>query len=100
AIAEVFAAPRRGIAAYDQLFRSYLRPTSFDAVFGDWVAANALGDATLDDGRFGYRNNLVVNPTTEPGPALRASVVGRAAQLGATYYRIEPTAASTLAFTG
>src|SRR5262249_47614574 len=68
ALATVIAEPGRGIAAYEQLFRSYLQPTTFDAVFGDWVAANVLGNLTLDDGHFGYRGNFKVDARVHPGP--------------------------------
>jgi immune inhibitor A len=100
AFAPVFAAPGRGVAAYDQLFRSYQQPTTFDAVFGDWVAANVLDDPALDDGHYGYQRNLKFIPNVEPGPTMSSSVGGQATQLGTTYHRVTPTRTSTLDFTG
>lgn len=96
----VFSDRGRGIAAYDSAFRSYFRPTTFNDVFADWVAANALSDYSLDDGHFGYRSKIQVNPSVTPGPVHGTSVAGKATQYGTTYYQVQPTAAAKLTFTG
>lgn len=43
----------RGLQAVDNLLQSRGEP-GVDSVFADWVVANFLFDATLDDGRYGY----------------------------------------------
>ncbi len=53
AIAEIVASPSNGIVGIDEVLRS--RGTAFDQVFGEWVAANAIGDPSLGDGRYGYQ---------------------------------------------
>jgi anti-sigma factor RsiW len=90
----------RGPAAYDEVFHHRTPPTSFDAVFADWVAANVLDAPSLDDGRYGYRSGIALHPAELPGPTLGQSIGGQATQFGATYYHVQPSTPATLAFTG
>ncbi len=98
-IGKLVAEPGRGTDAFAQLFAS-LRPSrSFDDVFAAWVAANAVNDLTLDDGRYGYKG-LTLHLQVQPGPSLGQTTKGRATQFGATYYQIAPASAAILRFQG
>lgn len=99
AIGDVIAEPARGIASFERFFRAQSPPTTFDQVFADWVAANALDDPSLGHGQYGYKS-LKLTPTLDPGPAMGSTLSGQAHQFGTDYYEIKPTAPATIVFDG
>lgn len=98
-IGQIIAEPDRGMASFERFFQTLRPPRTFDQVFADWVAANVLNDSSLEGGRYGYQG-LRFAVSVEPGPRLGQAVTGTAYQYGATYYRLEPTGAATIRFTG
>lgn len=98
-IGKVIAEPSRGMVSFERFFQTLKPPRTFDQVFADWVAANALDDPTLADGRFGY-HSLHLSVAIQPGPSIGANVTGKANQYGATYYRIQPAGPTTITFSG
>ncbi|HVB97078.1 MAG TPA: hypothetical protein VNG11_05055 [Chloroflexota bacterium] len=98
-IGKVIAEPARSIDSFQTFFASLKPPTGFNAVFADWVAANALDDSSLDNGKYGYRN-LSLSIQMAPGPTVGSTVSGSVTEYGADYYRIQTTAPATLVFTG
>ncbi|MBX6770545.1 MAG: immune inhibitor A [Chloroflexi bacterium] len=99
AIGKIIAEPARGIDSFEQFFHTMNPPRSFEDVFADWVAANALDDPTLDSGRYGY-HSLHLAITVHDGPPVGGQVTGQVHQFGATYYRIQVDRPATLIFTG
>src|SRR5579883_1199174 len=98
AIGKIIAEPARGIDSFEQFFHTMNPSRSFEDVFADWVAANALDDPTLDSGRYGYQS-LHLAITVHDGPPVGGQVTGQVHQFGATYYRIQVDRPATLIFT-
>ncbi|HLH74695.1 MAG TPA: hypothetical protein VKX96_15515, partial [Chloroflexota bacterium] len=98
-IGKVIAEPARGIDSFARFFQSLQPPRSFDSVFADWIAANALDDPSLDNGRYGY-DGLGLNPEIAAGPTVGSTISGSVTEYGTNYYRIETTSPATLVFTG
>ncbi len=99
AVGRATAEPGRGIAAFDEFFQTLHPSRSFDDVFADWIAANALNDTSFDEGRLGY-HSLAFHPTVLTGPARSKSVNGVASQFGATYFSVAPLQDGRLSFAG
>ena len=99
AIGKVVAEPSRGMASFDRFFHALSPPRTFDDVFANWVAANALDDPSLAGGHFGYRS-LPLHMLVQPGPSVGAPLKGEASQFGASYYRVQATDPVTLSFSG
>lgn len=98
-IGRIVAEPERGMASFQRFFQTLRPALTFDDVFANWVAANALDDPSLDHGRFGYRA-LTVTPLVRPGPAVGGVLDGVAHQFGADYYQIQPSGPATIVFHG
>ena len=54
-IGKVIASPGRGMAAFSPVLQAAKPPTTFNQVFGDWVAANVVDNSSALGGRYGYQ---------------------------------------------
>ena len=98
-IGKVVAEPDRGMASFERFFQAIRPARTFDQVFADWVAANALDDPVLDHAQLGY-HGLRLSLSITPGPAMSAALTGTVHQFGTDYYSIRPTGPATLEFSG
>jgi immune inhibitor A len=61
-ITAIVQSPANGIDGIDAVLQE--EGSSFETIFGDWVAANAIGDTSVGDGRYGYQT-ADINPAPD-----------------------------------
>jgi hypothetical protein len=98
-VGQAIRSPGRDLATFDPVLKVLSSPHSFDDVFADWVAANALDDSSLAGGRYGYKG-LTLHLAVQPGPQPGQQLHELASQLGAAYFHVAADVPSHLKFIG
>ena len=89
AVSEFVQTEADGPRAFDEVLAD--EGITFDELFADWVVANWVDDATLEDGRFGYQESLERAPTPEEAVERYPQVdSGEIHQYGTDYIHFEP----------
>lgn len=108
AISELVQTEADGVRGIEEVLAIYSEPTqqlTFNQFFADWTVANLLDDSTLEDGRYGYTDDIAISPaiaaTVQSYPYHASNDVY---QYGTDYIRFTPTLESlgtlTLDFSG
>lgn len=86
AMADLVGAGGRGLQTVEQYGRRRIVGSDARDLFRDWLVANLVDDASLEDGRYGYPDLSVqlaaAQQLAPDGPAIQATV----SQFGADYY--------------
>lgn len=97
------ADPANGMTSVDEVLHNLGAPYNADQVFLDWVIANYLQDASLDQGRYGYRNVVDDLPFFAPTEILgecNTTWTGTVHQYGVDYIQLDCNEPFTLIFQG
>ena len=106
---QLVADPENGMEAVDTVLAALGKttpdgqPLTHVDVFADWVLANYIGDASIDDGRYGYATKKDVG-RADPNDRIRDcsgyQERGTVAQFAADYFLLDCPGTYTLDFTG
>ena len=97
------ADPANGMASVDRVLHNLGAPYNADQVFLDWAIANYLQDATLDQGRYGYRQVVSALPAFRPTEILgecNTTWSDTVHQYGVDYLQLDCNQTFTLTFQG
>ena len=96
AIRALTAEPRNGLAGVTEALRSLgIAEADGDALFADWLLANALDAEDWPDPRYAYPT-LEISVAAEAVAAYPATIEETVRQYGADYYALEPQAGGAL----